>query len=170
MKNCNSVVVVCVFLFMYNMGFHTFNSGDQFCYHLKLEALECLSSCRNAFGAQNQGTVLENGDVELLNQVLELSPVGDSSNWTFFDLAKQKELLAKSDLAMQYLSQLLKEHPSWGDIMVPFGGCNYMESAYEEYKRSVENFYGKLTVTLEYFQQKFSLNPFHLIDKVSSCR
>ncbi|CDP08656.1 unnamed protein product [Coffea canephora] len=133
---------------------------------LPLEALECLSSCRNAFGAQNQGTVLENGDVELLNQVLELSPVGDSSNWTFCDLAKQKELLAKSDLAMQYLSPLLKEHPSWGDIMVPFGGCNYMESAYEEYKRSVENFYGKLTVTLEYFQQKFSLNPFHLIDKI----
>lgn len=133
---------------------------------LPLEALEYLSSCRNGCGMQNQGTMLDNGDVEILNQVLELSPVGDSSNWTFFDLAKQKELLAKSDLAMQYLSQLLKEHPSWGDIMVPFGGCNYMESDYEEYKRSVENFYGKLTVTLEYFQQKFSLNPFHLIDKI----
>ncbi|KAL3517308.1 hypothetical protein ACH5RR_024210 [Cinchona calisaya] len=136
---------------------------------LPLKALECLSSCLNALGASNERTesIVDNGDIELLNEVLKLSPTGNSLNWISCDLAKHKELHAKSDLAMQYLSQLLKEHPSWRDInMLPSGDFKYMESTDEEYKRSIENFNGKLTATLQYFQQKFSLNPFHLIDKI----
>lgn len=134
--------------------------------HLKLEALECLSSYLSPFGASSQGTELDNGDDELL----KLLPDGNSSNWISNDLAKHKELHAKSDLAMQYVSQLLKEHPSWRDVnMVPFGESTYMESANEEFKRSVEDFLQKLITALVYFQQKFSLDPFHLIDKVSSC-
>ncbi|CAI9101102.1 OLC1v1038353C2 [Oldenlandia corymbosa var. corymbosa] len=134
---------------------------------MPLEALECLSSFLNAFGAANQVTVSESGHVELLHEVLKLSPHGKSSNWISSDFAKHKELQAKSEFAMNYVSQLLKEHPSWRHInTVCFGRSTYMEPENDEYKRLVNEFIDKVTVTLTYFQQKFTLDTFDLINKI----
>lgn len=113
--------------------------------------------------------MLDDGDIALHNEVLKLFSNGKSSNWISGDIASCIDYHAKLDFAMQYISILLKEHPTWGHInMDLFGACMSLESANQDYKNLVEAFHGKLATVLLYFEQKFSLIPSHLICKVPS--
>lgn len=126
---------------------------------LPIEAMECLSSVSYNVGVPNQGPEL--------NDVLELFPYGASSNWISPDVASLVDSHAKSDLAMQYMSTLLREHPCWLDINIAHcGATKILKSENQEYLILVEKFQKELAATLVYLQQNYSLVPLHLIKKV----
>ncbi|XP_034708565.1 uncharacterized protein LOC117931671 isoform X3 [Vitis riparia] len=129
---------------------------------LPLEALELLSSSLSNLGAADQRSVSNVGKSEILHGILYPSP-SDSSNWLSGDAAFYLESLARLDLAMQYLSKLMREHPSCPE-KVASGGCREYES--HQYEISLEKFQHKLYGGLETFEQKFSLSGDSLINKV----
>ncbi|KAA8520765.1 hypothetical protein F0562_014963 [Nyssa sinensis] len=134
---------------------------------LPLEALECLSSSLSILGGPDQGSELDMANAELLNEMLEASPNSSSSNWISADVAFQMESHAKLDLAMQYISKLLKEHPSWLDMnMASTGAFPCSEYEIHQYKILLENFQHELTREIAFFDQKFSLMPLHLINMI----
>lgn len=131
--------------------------------------MECLSSSVNIFGTSSRGNILDSGDIAFQNEALKLFPGVNTSNWISGDIASCIDYLVKLDLAMQYFPSLLKEHPNWGHInMEFFGASTNLESENQEYKKLIEDFGAKLDAALLYFEQKFSLIPLHIINKVSS--
>lgn len=129
---------------------------------LKLEALELLSSSLSNVGASDQRSMSIVGKSEILHGILYPSP-RDSSNWILGDVAFYVESLARLDLAMQYLSTLMKEHPSSPEKVVS-GDCGEYEN--HQYEISLENFQHKLYGGLEKFEQKFFLSGNSLMNKV----
>ena len=135
--------------------------------HFKMEALECLSSSLSIPGGSDQGSMSETGKPEVLKKMLKPSPCSSSCNWISGDVACHMETHAKLDLAMQYISKLLREHPSCLDTnMAPMEAFECSEYKIQQYKTLLENFQHKLMAGLAYFEQKFSLIPRHLINMV----
>ena len=129
---------------------------------LKLEALEVLSSSLSNLGAADHRSLSNVGKSEILQGILYPSP-SDSSNWLSGDMAFYLESLARLDLAVQYLSKLMREHPSCPE-KVESGSCREYES--HQYEISLKKFQHKLYGALEKFEQKFSLSGDSLINKV----
>lgn len=129
--------------------------------NLKIEALECLSTSLSRIGVPDQGSMSNIGKNEVLNNILMPFPYNSSHNWISGDVSFHMETRAKSDLSMQYISKLLREHPSW-----PESKCS--ECGIQQYNTLLEKFYKKLMGTLTYLERRFSLNPCHLINMVCS--
>ncbi|KAL2536324.1 transducin family protein/WD-40 repeat family protein [Forsythia ovata] len=132
---------------------------------LPLEALESLSSSVSLFGGSTQGSVMHSPNPELLTEMLKPFLNKCSSNWISDNVAFHIASHSKLDLAMHYMSNLLREHPSWAAINVAFSGApSCYESENRDFKRLLEEFQNSLSATIVYFQQRFSLISLDLIN------
>ncbi|XP_057981006.1 uncharacterized protein LOC131166445 isoform X2 [Malania oleifera] len=137
---------------------------------LPLEALECLSSSPSIVGITDitdKGSTSYIGNSEILSTILKPMP-NLSSNWLFGDVALTLESHVKLDLAMKYLSKLIKEHPSWlATNMESFGAMTCLkEQKIDQYRVALENFQYKLHTQVATFEQKFSLIPASLMNLI----
>ncbi|KAI3933666.1 hypothetical protein MKW92_047590, partial [Papaver armeniacum] len=127
---------------------------------LPLDALECLSSSSFILEGVDQGS---NSDIEkpgILPGVLK-TPSNRSSNWLSADVALNLESNIKLDMAVQYISKLILEHPSWQSTVLTSSECETYKS-----ELSVEKFQHKLNLVLATFERKFLLNPADLINMI----
>ncbi|RZC84702.1 hypothetical protein C5167_047491 [Papaver somniferum] len=127
---------------------------------LPLDALECLSSSSYISEDVYQGS---NSDIEkpgILPGVLK-TPSNDSSNWLSADVALNLESNIKLDMAVQYISKLMMEHPSWQSTVLTSSECETYKS-----ELSVEKFQHNLNLILATFERKFLLNPADLINMI----
>ncbi|XP_043715744.1 uncharacterized protein LOC122664110 [Telopea speciosissima] len=138
---------------------------------LPLEALEWLSSSPSTLEDKDQGSV-DFGNLDILHGLLK-SSTSDASNWLSGDVAFNLESHAKLDLAIQYLSGLIMEHPVWQDICLRSNQALARTKEYEthQFKLLHESFQLKLNTGLAIFEQKYALNSLDLIETmlVFSC-
>lgn len=116
--------------------------------------MECLATSNSIFSGSTQ-SALDNSESKILNE--RLNPSSSSSNWVSADVALRMLSHAKYSFAMQYISNMLTEHPSWPE--------NIQTEAIQ-YNTQLSNFGKKLNTGLAYFEQKYSLNRHHLINMV----
>ncbi|XP_047315657.1 uncharacterized protein LOC124919462 [Impatiens glandulifera] len=130
---------------------------------LPLEALDTCSCSLTLPEDSNQASMPDIGHSELLDKLLKKS----TSNWISSDVAFQTQKCAQKDLAMQYISRLLKEHPSWlFTSMVTFGPCKNYEHDFQQYDKLLRSFQNKLSVGIRHFEQKFSISFHHLLGMI----
>lgn len=98
---------------------------------------------------------------------VESSPI-NSFNWLSSYVAFDLEFQGKLDLTLQYLSKLVREHPSWVDIAFGSSEASTCVKEYEnhEYVKVLESFQQKLYTAVHLLEQKFSVVPFHLISLI----
>ncbi|XP_016650199.1 PREDICTED: uncharacterized protein LOC103332248 [Prunus mume] len=98
---------------------------------------------------------------------VESSPI-NSFNWLSSNVAFNLEFQAKLDLTLQYLSKLIREHPSWVDIAFGSSEASTCVKEYKnhEYVKVLESFQQKLYTVVHLLEQKFSVVPFHLISLI----
>ncbi|CAN4111428.1 unnamed protein product [Withania somnifera] len=131
---------------------------------LPLEALECLSSSVSVTRGSNQRSVTDNVDSGCLHEMLSAMLNETSSNWLSLDVAFHIDSHLRSDLSLQYMSKMLRRHPSWVDNDITcLQEQMYTVSENQEYKLLLEAFQDELMTTIASFQLKFSLIPLHLI-------
>ncbi|KAF3659150.1 putative dof zinc finger protein DOF2.5-like [Capsicum annuum] len=131
---------------------------------LPLEALECLSSSVSVTGDSNRRRVPDNVDPGCLHEMLSAMLNETSSNWLSLGVAFQIDSHVRSDLSMQYMSKMLRRHPSWVDNdMTCLQQHMYTVSENQEYKLLLEAFQDELMTAIASFQLKFSIIPLHLI-------
>ncbi|KAK7381980.1 hypothetical protein VNO80_00582 [Phaseolus coccineus] len=130
-----------------------------------LEALEYFSSSLSMPGTADQDSELgDNHDV--LSNTLKPLP-REGSNWFSANVSMHIEYHIKLNLALCYLSKLIREHPSWLDTF-----SEYNEEASDSdkymmyYEKSVESFKQKLYSGLALFEQRFLLAPHCLIGMI----
>ncbi|XP_051144791.1 uncharacterized protein LOC127260850 isoform X2 [Andrographis paniculata] len=132
---------------------------------LHLEALECLSSSSNLFGGSTHGIQMHSPTCSIFD-IVKPSPDKSSSNWIKDD---DSHFIShfKLHLAMQYMSNVLREHPSCANIDKPFSE-EFVNSVIDcqGYQNLLKEFQDELTATIAYFQQKFSLVPYHLLSMI----
>nr|GLL40532.1 uncharacterized protein LOC109185807 [Ipomoea trifida] len=135
---------------------------------LPLEALECLSSSVSIFGNSTQGSIPHNADSELFNAtILGVLVNKSSSNWISVGVAFDVASHSRLDLAMQYISKLLRKHPCWVDInIMHLQAHTYTESEYQGCKRLLNIFQDELKETVSCFQQKYSMVPIDLMNMI----
>ncbi|XP_021635931.2 uncharacterized protein LOC110632123 isoform X2 [Hevea brasiliensis] len=134
---------------------------------LPLEALECLSSSSSISGGTDQGSILDVDHTLILRGILKPS-ASDSLNWLSDSVALHLESCAKLDLALQYFSKLMVEHPSWPDSIlgsVQLSTC-FRDCEVHQYEELQKNFRDKLYTGLTKFEQKFSVASSHLIKMI----
>lgn len=118
--------------------------------------MECISSSVSTFSGSEHKTISDNSETKILNE--RLNPSASSSNWISGDVALHVLLHAKYCFAMQYITNLLTEHPSWPGNITP--------SSEIQYSTLLSTFENKLNTGLSCFEQKYSLSRDHLIDMV----
>ncbi|MFS8022244.1 putative transcription factor WD40-like family [Helianthus anomalus] len=123
---------------------------------LPVEALECLSSSVSIFNVSEQKSVSDNSEIKFLDE--RLNPSAYSANWVSGDVAFHVLSHAKYSFAMQYITDLLTEHPSWPQSVTPSS-----EIAYNTLLSTFEN---RLNAALAYIEQKYSLTRYHLINMI----
>ncbi|KAI4355258.1 hypothetical protein L6164_004047 [Bauhinia variegata] len=132
---------------------------------IPLEALECFSTSLSILAAADLGSELGVGHDKLFNNLKPLPR--KSSNWLYADVAVHLEFHTKLNLALQYLSKLMREHPSWPDSL---SGSNENAKFSDEYmvlyEKSLENFIEKLCKGVALFEQRFSLAPSSLLSMI----
>lgn len=116
-------------------------------------------------GTADQESELGDGH-DVLSSTLKPLP-GKSSNWLSADVSVHLEFRIKINLALSYLSKLIREHPSWPDTFTESDGeiCD-SEEYMMQYEKSNESFKQKLYTGLDLFEQRFSLTPTYLISMV----
>ncbi|GAV71152.1 WD40 domain-containing protein/Rav1p_C domain-containing protein [Cephalotus follicularis] len=129
---------------------------------LPIEALECLSSSVSILGPTDQDSIADGGHSQIPCGILKPS-AGDSSNWLSGDVSFHLDSHAKLDLALQYLSKLLKEHPSWPTFE---GITCYKDYEINQCKTSFEDFQHKFYSGLTQFKQKFSIVSCNLMSMI----
>lgn len=120
-------------------------------------------------GDSNRRSVPDNMDSGCLHEMLSAMLNETSSNWLSFDAAFEIDSHMRSDLSMQYMSKMLRRHPSWVDndmTGLQEQMCTVSEN--QEYTLLLEAFQDDLASTIASFQLKFSLIPLHLIYSVST--
>ncbi|KAG8391959.1 hypothetical protein BUALT_Bualt01G0241500 [Buddleja alternifolia] len=134
---------------------------------LPLEALECLSSSVRFFGGPTRGSVTHGANCNLLVEMLKPNVDKSSSNWISDDMANHILSHSKLNLAMQYISNLIREHPCCVDTnMRSFGKFINHEADAQGFEKLLKEFQDKLSAAIAYFQQKFLLIPHHLISLI----
>lgn len=130
--------------------------------------MECLSSSVSIFGNSTQGSIPHNADSELFNAtILGVLVNKSSSNWISVGVAFDVASHSRLDLAMQYISKLLRKHPCWVDInIMHLQAHTYTESEYQGCKRLLNIFQDELKETVSCFQQKYSMVPIDLMNMV----
>ncbi|XP_024963286.1 uncharacterized protein LOC112503489 isoform X1 [Cynara cardunculus var. scolymus] len=136
---------------------------------LPLEALECLSSSLSMFSASSQGSASDNSETKILNERLKPSASISSSSWMSGDVALLMLSHAKYSFALQYITNLLIEHPSWPEnIIASSQTFGYSHPEIQQYNTLLSTFESKLSTGLVYFEQKYSLIRRHLINMISA--
>lgn len=131
----------------------------------KLEALEYFSSSLSMLGTADQESELGDGH-DVLSSTLKPLP-RKSSNWLSADVSVHLESHIKFNLALCYLSKLLREHPSWPNTFTESDEeASYSEEYMMQYEKSNESFKQKLYTGLDLFEQRFLLAPCCLISMV----
>lgn len=121
----------------------------------------------SATGDSNRRNVPDNMDSGCLHEMLSAMLNENSSNWLSLDVAFQIDSHMRSDLSMQYMSKMLRRHPSWVDNHTTcLQEHMYTVSENQEYKLLLEAFQDELMTTISSFQLKFSLSPLHCIYSV----
>ncbi|PNY04245.1 hypothetical protein L195_g000661 [Trifolium pratense] len=129
---------------------------------IPLEALEYFTSSLSMLGTADQENEL--GDV--LSSTLKPLP-RKSSNWLSADVSVHLEFHVKLNLALCYLSKLIREHPSWPDTFTESDGdASYSEDYMIQYEKSNDSFKQKLHAGFDLFEQRFSLTPCYLISMI----
>ncbi|PPD89135.1 hypothetical protein GOBAR_DD13933 [Gossypium barbadense] len=132
----------------------------------ELEALECLSSSLSILGGMDQENVSDFACSKTSLGILKPS-IGGSSPWLLGGVASHLESYAKFDLALQYISKLMREHPSWPRTSFGSVRANTCSEDYEnQYDELLENFHHKLHTGLAQFEHKFSLVSSYLINMI----
>ncbi|KAI5415263.1 hypothetical protein KIW84_040634 [Lathyrus oleraceus] len=127
-----------------------------------LEALEYFSSSLSMLGTADQANEL--GDD--LSSTLKPLP-RKSSNWLFADVYVHLEFHVKLNLALCYLSKLIREHPSWPVTFIEFDGeGSYSEESMIQYEKSNDSFKQKLYARFDLLEQKYLLTPCYLISMI----
>ncbi|XP_050385252.1 uncharacterized protein LOC126801830 isoform X2 [Argentina anserina] len=134
---------------------------------LPLEALEYLSSPTTNVGDTNQGTVSDIGDFEKLHGILNPSPK-NSSYWFSSNVAFHLEFHARLDLALQYFSTLIREHPSWPATVFASFRANSHTNECENHEHVIvlQSFRQKLLTAVHHLEQKFSVVAIDLMSMV----
>ena len=122
----------------------------------QIEALECLSSSVSMFSSEPKNAS-DNSEPKVLNEILR--PSSSSSNWISGDVALHTLSHAKYGFAMQCITNLLMEHPSWPENITSL-------SETQQYNTLLSTFENKLSAGISYFEQKYSLISHHLINMV----
>ncbi|OIW02299.1 hypothetical protein TanjilG_11193 [Lupinus angustifolius] len=131
-----------------------------------LEALEYFSSSLSMLGTADQGSELGDED-DVLSSTLKPFP-RKSSNWLSADVSAHLEFHIKLNLALQYLTKLIREHPSWPGTLAESNVEAYYSDEYVmQHEKSVESFKQRLYAGLTLFEQRFLLSPFCLISMTS---
>lgn len=134
----------------------------------KLEALEYFSSSLSMPGTADQESELGDSH-DVLSSTLKPLP-RKCSNWLSANVSVHLEFHIKLNLALCYLSKLIKEHPSWPDTFAEYNGeASYSDEYMMQYAKSVESFKQKLYTGLALFEQRFLLAPHCLISMVCLC-
>ncbi|XP_027334436.1 uncharacterized protein LOC113849054 isoform X2 [Abrus precatorius] len=130
-----------------------------------VEALEYFSSSLSMLGTADQESEL--GDRhDLLSSPLKPLP-RKSSNWLSSDASVYLVFHIKLNLALCYLSKLIREHPSWPDTCAEHNlEDSYSDEYMVQYEKSIESFKQKLYTALAVFEQRFSLAPHRLINMI----
>ncbi|XP_057778609.1 uncharacterized protein LOC130997335 isoform X2 [Salvia miltiorrhiza] len=139
---------------------------------LPLEALECLLSSVSIFGGSTSthGSFKHNPTGDLPAELTKPSMYENSSNWMSEETSSHIVSNCKLYLALQYMSALMKEHPSCleNDRPSSFKEVINLEVDRQNFEKLLKEFEDKLTGAIAYFQQKFSLVPLHLITMIVS--
>lgn len=132
----------------------------------KLDALECFASSASLFGDPTQGSMIHSSNRNLLVDMLKPS-AKCSSNWISENISCHIMSHSKLSLALQYITMLFKDHPSYHDINEPYfrAPTDHMVVS-QEFEESLEKFQENFVAAIRYFQQKFLLNPVQLIRMV----
>ncbi|XP_057454842.1 uncharacterized protein LOC130746287 isoform X2 [Lotus japonicus] len=149
------------------------------------QMLASKNSMRNAVGEQNSAILLRWATlmtVTSLKRCDQENELGDghvvisstlkplprkSSNWLSTDVSVHLEFHIKLNLALCYLSKLIREHPSWPDTASESDGEASCSDEYMlQYEKSVESFKQRLYKGLAVFEQRFLLAPSCLISMV----
>ncbi|CAH9071342.1 unnamed protein product [Cuscuta epithymum] len=135
---------------------------------LPLEALECLCSSLNIFASSDLGSIARNADTEIFNVgTLEVLVNKSMSNWITGGVAFDVASNARIDLAMQYITKLLRKHPCWIDIdKRHIQAYTYTEPEYEARKRLLNMFQDELLETVLCLEQKFSVTSIDLMNMI----
>ncbi|KAK9147239.1 hypothetical protein Scep_005996 [Stephania cephalantha] len=129
---------------------------------LPLEALECVPCSVGTFEGKDQGSILDDGTDGFLHEILK----ADNSNWLSGEVALYLESNLQLSLASQYISNLIKEHPSWPYLMLTSSRVFDTEDRTCHCRPSVENFQLKLKAGLTTFERKYSLSPALLMNMI----
>lgn len=133
---------------------------------LPLEAMEQYSSL-SFDGVCDHQSMFNNG----LSEVLLAGPkasTNSSSNWLSNDVSTHLESHYKFDCALQHLTKLIIEHPSWPySSMGSVGSRSYFECKMHELKKLLPEFRDKLYAGLEVVEQKFSVDAASLLSMIS---
>lgn len=134
----------------------------------KLEALESLLSSVSIFGGPTHGSLTHNPTGDLPAELTQPSVYENSSNWMLEETSFHIISYCKLYLALQYMSTLMKEHPSSleNDRPSSFKEAINLEVDRQDFEKLLKEFEDKLTEAITYFQQKFLLVPLHLIKMV----
>nr|GEW38361.1 hypothetical protein [Tanacetum cinerariifolium] len=125
---------------------------------LPIEALECLSSSVSMLSCSEPKSASDNSEPKVLNEILR--PSSSSSNWISGDVAPHMLSHAKYGFAMQCITNLLMEHPSWPENITSL-------SETQQYNTLLSTFENKLSAGILYFEQKYSLISHHLINMIA---
>ncbi|XP_047938214.1 uncharacterized protein LOC125185681 isoform X1 [Salvia hispanica] len=135
---------------------------------LPLEALESLLSSVSIFGGPTHGSLTHNPTGDLPAELTQPSVYENSSNWMLEETSFHIISYCKLYLALQYMSTLMKEHPSSleNDRPSSFKEAINLEVDRQDFEKLLKEFEDKLTEAITYFQQKFLLVPLHLIKMI----
>lgn len=134
----------------------------------KLEALECLLSSVSIFGGPTHGSLTRSPTGDLPAELEKPSVYDHSSNWISEETSCHIISYCKLNLALQYISTLMREHPSCLDNdKQSFREIVNLEVDRQDFENLLKEFEEKLTEAIAYFQKKFSLVPLHLISMVN---
>ncbi|KAL3008820.1 hypothetical protein AAZX31_07G052800 [Glycine max] len=130
-----------------------------------LEALEYFSSSLSMPGTADQESELGDSH-DVLSSTLKPLP-RKCSNWLSANMSVHLEFHIKLNLALCYLSKLIKEHPSWLDTFAEYNGeASDSDEYMMQYEKSVESFKQKLYTGLALFERRFLLAPRCLISMI----
>nr|XP_043623601.1 uncharacterized protein LOC122595321 isoform X2 [Erigeron canadensis] len=124
---------------------------------LPVEALECMSSSLSMFSVSEPTSTSDSLEPNILNE--KLKPSLSSSNWVSGDVALCMLSLVKYSFALQYMTNLLTEHPSWPESIT-------RSSENHQFDMLLSAFEKKFNAGIAYFEQKYSLIRYHLINMI----
>ncbi|KAH6791585.1 hypothetical protein C2S52_002062 [Perilla frutescens var. hirtella] len=131
---------------------------------LPLEALEGILSSVSIFGGPTHESLTHSSTSDLPAELAKPSIYEDSSNWMSEETSSHTTSYCKLYLALQYMSTLMKEHPSCLENDRPsFREITNLEVDRQDFEKLLKEFEDKLTKAIAYFHQKFSLAPLNLI-------